>query len=114
MPPVNPSSGSGSHAARRVVIVVPQHDAKLYDYLKRSFAGAADIQVVLDRRRAPADGPASPVAKDLRRPRTAARTTLGGVLIDDAAPLPPEPPVKNRLWPMLRFDDLTLVTPDPD
>ena len=112
-------SGSGSGTARRVVIVVPRHEQKLYEYLKRSFLNAWNVEVVLERRsRVEATRPA--VAAEQRNPRSVRRSSLAGVLIHEAPVITPEPAVvgtqapKRRLWPALRFEDFTLITPEPD
>lgn len=119
----------------RLIIVVPRHDTKLHAYLQRSFGQTPDIEVVLDRRAAPAGGAPVPTP-DLRR-RTVARSILGGLTIASAAgrstaaattpapapqpaapvepPQPPAaPPGRTRLWPTLQPKDFTLVIPEPD
>ena len=140
-PAVNPTPVGSLDPARPVIIVVPRSDTKLFEYLKRSFAGTPTVQVVLDRRAPAANAARAPIDNDLRRRRTSARSALAGVLIDDAAPAPaelvaprtPAPatpsaapaaspqqgtepatdmPAKTRLWPTLRPNDFTLVTPE--
>ena len=112
-------SGNGSGAGRRVVIVVPRHEQTLYEYLKRSFVNTRNVEVVLERRnRVEARRPA--VATEQRNPRSARLSGLAGVLIHEAPMVDPEPHVvatrapKRRLWPALRVEDFTLITPDPD
>jgi len=108
---------------RRVIIVVPRHDPKLYAYLQGSFNQASDIEVVLDRRGAPAS--AAPAAMpDLRR-RSGTRSLLGGLTIasatvraaqstEKAPEQPAAPAVRPRLWPTLEPKDFTLVIPEID
>ena len=112
-------SGNGSGAGRRVVIVVPRHEQKLYEYLKRSFLNAWNVEVVLERR-SRVEAPRPAVATEQRNPRSARLSGLAGVLIHEARVVDPEPPAagtqapKRRLWPALRVEDFTLITPEPD
>lgn len=117
------TSAPVSQPSGRVIIVVPRHDPKLYAYLQGSFSQAADIEVVLDRRAAPASAAAA-TTPDLRR-RSGTRNILGGLTIASAAiraasPIEksPEPPAvpagRPRLWPTLEPKDFTLVIPEID
>lgn len=113
-------SGSGSGAGRRVVIVVPRHEQKLYDYLKRSFVNTRNVEVVLERRSKVVDATPPPLATDQRNPRSVRLGGLAGVLIHEApllnreaAALGTQSP-KLRLWPALRVEDFTLITPESD
>lgn len=117
-----------------MVLVVPRHEVGLYEYLRRSLAATAEIEVVLDRRR----GEPRPEGTVERRDgRSGQRRILMCALVQrpesqraksPAAPVPPAPaalpapPVpepeaasepseaasgyRTLLWPALRIDQL--------
>ena len=78
-----------------------------------------NVEVVLERRSMVEATPPA-VKADQRNPRSVRRSSLAGVLIHEAPVITPEPAVvgtqapKRRLWPALRVEDFTLMTPEAE
>lgn len=104
-----------SEAPARWVLVVPFEDARLFEYLTKSFASVRDVNVVLERRRGRSANEvrAHDRRGEERRAHPRVVTNFGCAVIRRTAPVVPDPPVSRHrtlLWPHLRLTDVLTWT----